>query len=547
MDLLTYFTRSIIVLVAFTLLYLLAFRKDSHFTLYRIFLLLGLIAAMFLPFIEINYTVWIEPFKSNDIFKEVETPLTVSNNVADVTTKAFNWFSLVYWIYFAGLFVFVSRFFVEAIQVIRIMRKSTRKEADGITYYVGKDISEPFTFGTFIFLDEESFHNKFSSDIVAHEKIHLKQNHWLDVVLCELLIAIQWFNPLAWYYGRLVKQNLEFLADRGVLEQGYIIENYIQSIICVTMGAEASVLANHFRFSQNKRRLKMMKNVRKSKWRQLKLLLTLPLIGGFLWAFSQPNYQLRPNDEQNVVESVMKDVKKITITGQVGVEDTMEIMDPNTGQYKRMILLSPVPGVSIVLKGKTIGCVSDMDGKFTIEATEDDLMVFSFVGFKTEERRVEEGKELIVSLKPTSYELDPAPFRKDFKGKVTPPPPPPPPPVVKEEKIAPPPPPPPAENDEPVFFIVEDLPKYKSGIVDYFSSLYSNIELEKAKQNLKGTVKVKFTVDTKGNVINVEAMGQKGKEAEVAEKIVSNLNNWQPGKQRGKPVSCSMIVPVEFE
>ncbi|MBS2099319.1 M56 family metallopeptidase [Carboxylicivirga linearis] len=549
MDLLTYFTRSITILFSFTVMYLIAFRKDGHFTLYRGYLLLGLIATLFLPMIELSYTIFVQPIDTNNIFKEVAEPVVESSTAIVNEQSSFNWMMLLPIVYFLGVLVFASRILFGVYRIMQLRKMSRKVERNGVVYFISKNVSEPFTFGHSVFLDDESYLNDDNSEILAHEKVHLYQNHWVDVLLSEILIVIQWFNPFAWYYGRLVKQNLEFLADRGVLNQGYSIEKYIQSIICVTMGAEASVLANHFRFSQNKRRLKMMKNVRKSKWRQLKLLLTLPLIGGFLWAFSQPNYQLKKLEDEGLEVTSIKDGKKVTVKGQVGIEDTTDIMNPNTGEVKRMIVLGPVPGVSIVLKGKTIGCVSDMDGKFTIEASEDDILVFSFVGFKTEERKVEEGKEIVVALKPTSYAIDPGPFRERYKGKITPPPPPPPPaPKIEKKEIAlPPPPPPPTESDEPVFFVVEDLPKYNGGIESYAAALYSSITMAKEKQELNGIVKVKFTVNAKGDVVNVNAIDKKGKEAEVAEKIVARLNSWIPGKQRGKPIACTMVVPVEFD
>lgn len=44
---------------------------------------------------------------------------------------------------------------------------------------------------------------------------------------------------------------------------------------------------------------------------------------------------------------------------------------------------SPLPGVSIFIKGTTIGTVSDFNGKYTIDAKDEDLLVFSFIGYKT--------------------------------------------------------------------------------------------------------------------------------------------------------------------
>ena len=41
-----------------------------------------------------------------------------------------------------------------------------------------------------------------------------------------------------------------------------------------------------------------------------------------------------------------------------------------------------LPGVNISIKGTTIGTISDLDGNYNIEASEGDIIVFSFVSWK---------------------------------------------------------------------------------------------------------------------------------------------------------------------
>jgi len=45
----------------------------------------------------------------------------------------------------------------------------------------------------------------------------------------------------------------------------------------------------------------------------------------------------------------------------------------------------PLPGVTIVVKGTTTGAVTDFDGNYSISASNGDILVFSFVGFDTQE------------------------------------------------------------------------------------------------------------------------------------------------------------------
>ncbi|MBL7818234.1 MAG: TonB-dependent receptor [Saprospiraceae bacterium] len=59
---------------------------------------------------------------------------------------------------------------------------------------------------------------------------------------------------------------------------------------------------------------------------------------------------------------------------------------------------SPLPGVSVVVKGTAKGTVTDLDGLFTIEASSKDVLVFSFVGFDSQQVPVGDSKQITVTL-----------------------------------------------------------------------------------------------------------------------------------------------------
>lgn len=61
----------------------------------------------------------------------------------------------------------------------------------------------------------------------------------------------------------------------------------------------------------------------------------------------------------------------------------------------------PLPGVTVALKGKAVGTVTDADGKFSINADESDVLVFSFIGFETYEHPVGASSEINISLTPS--------------------------------------------------------------------------------------------------------------------------------------------------
>ena len=58
----------------------------------------------------------------------------------------------------------------------------------------------------------------------------------------------------------------------------------------------------------------------------------------------------------------------------------------------------PLPGVTVVVKGTTTGAVSDFDGNFSISASNGDVLVFSYVGFNTQEVTVS-GSRVNITMK----------------------------------------------------------------------------------------------------------------------------------------------------
>src|ERR1041384_5946055 len=49
---------------------------------------------------------------------------------------------------------------------------------------------------------------------------------------------------------------------------------------------------------------------------------------------------------------------------------------------------SPMPGVNVIKKGTATGTTTDADGSYSIEAAGDDVLVFSFIGYASQEVRV---------------------------------------------------------------------------------------------------------------------------------------------------------------
>ena len=57
---------------------------------------------------------------------------------------------------------------------------------------------------------------------------------------------------------------------------------------------------------------------------------------------------------------------------------------------------TPIPGANVIVKGTTNGTVTDFDGNYTIEASSNDILVFSYVGFRSQE--IEVGERTTINL-----------------------------------------------------------------------------------------------------------------------------------------------------
>ncbi len=548
MESLLLISRSALVLILFYAVYQFFLRNDAHYSINRWFLLLGLITAIILPLIKINYVVIVESINEQAGFIPVQAQ-SVGASAPHIPEKPdFNWISILPYIYLSISFFLGARVLFNLLKLVKLAYKSVKIKKNGVIICLNPKVDTPFAFANRIFVKDESYLSRDNEQIMVHEMVHLKQRHWLDVMLSELMLVILWFNPFTWAYARLIKQNLEFIADKKVLDEGFRKDEYIQTIISETMGAEVSVLANHFRFSQNKRRLKMMKNDRKSKWRLLKLLMVLPFIGGLLWAFSEPVYELKSGDKP--ASEIVDQSKKETfiVKGEVLLQEVQAVLDPNTGKSIDKLVGFPLPGTSVVVKGTTNGCVADINGEFELEVTPGDKLVFSFVGMETKEVNVKKEELMIVVMRESAFKLDASLYRKKYKGKMTPPPLPSPTGEKKGELPPPPPPPPSGKDGKPVFYVVENMPSYQGGLETYFATLYTRIEQVKEDADLRGTVDVQFQLSHKGELSNILALNRSNdKEAKYAIQLVSELDQWSPGVQRGKPVRTTLVVPVEFD
>ena len=106
-----------------------------------------------------------------------------------------------------------------------------------------------------------------------------------------------------------------------------------------------------------------------------------------------------------------------------------------------------------------------------------------------------------------------------------------------------------SDDEEEVFYIVEDMPKFPGGKPALKTYIYSNLEYpEKAKnEGMEGEVQVRFLVNEKGEVVNSEVLQSSNKVFKApALKVIQEMPDWTPGKQRGKAVKVWYVMSINF-
>lgn len=101
-----------------------------------------------------------------------------------------------------------------------------------------------------------------------------------------------------------------------------------------------------------------------------------------------------------------------------------------------------------------------------------------------------------------------------------------------------------------IFDVVEDDPSFPGGIEELYKYLGREIQYPAmARDNgIQGKVFVQFVVWKDGSIRDVVILKKVHPALDKeAVRVVERMPKWQPGKQRGKPVSCRYTLPINFK
>jgi TonB-dependent SusC/RagA subfamily outer membrane receptor len=359
---------------AFYIAFLLLFQNQKQFIFNRIYLPVSMALSFVIPLITFTTVKHIEPtlFDLNSFAYLGDS----SENIIQ-TAFSFEWYYYLFGIYLFGVVTFLFHLLLGHVKAILIVKQSWIKNFFQIKINVTKKDVHPFSFFNKIVLSEKTLNNPNLKIIVSHENIHVKEKHTLDILFAEILFLFQWFNPFAWLIKDAVKNNLEYKTDHQIAEN-YNPQAYQLAMVGLADKKGVAPFLTALNGSQLKNRIIMMKKKTENKYTILKQLIVLPLLAVLVMGLS--NREIRSEIVQSEIRSEIFTFEKL-VKGKV--------TDQNG---------DPIPGASIIVKGKAIGTVTDRSGSYEINIDEEnEILVFVMVGFKKHE--IEVGKKTKINVK----------------------------------------------------------------------------------------------------------------------------------------------------
>ncbi len=257
-------------------------RNDASFSRNRLFLLLTPLLAFLLPLAPLR-----SPFRSIAVATALRSDASVSAMATPPeAAHPGDPLALVYW---AGAGLLILRILLHLFHLYRLQRRRPSERHPGFVLVRIESPIPPFSFFNRIFLHFPAEPDpRAIEQIISHETVHIRQLHSLDILLMELAVALQWFNPAAWLCRKALKETHEYLADREVIAQGFDAGGYRLLLFEQQLGAKLFGFASHLKQSQIKRRMFMMERMRPAGKAPLKFLLALPLLAFLALALAEP-------------------------------------------------------------------------------------------------------------------------------------------------------------------------------------------------------------------------------------------------------------------
>ena len=522
-----YLLLSAVALALFYLFFKLLMSQDTFHSFNRATLLVVLALSAVLPLIHLNlgsapqtlsymlqeFTV----FSGDAASVSSAAEPAAQADPASVSPRQVTGFVLLI-VYLLGVLVFLLRFVVGLVRSLRLGHEGYQKLDDGCRLILHDTDYAPFSWMNRIVVSRKDYAEN-GALILAHERAHIRLRHSWDLLLVQLCCIAQWFNPAVWLLKKELQSIHEYEADEATLRSGVNARQYQLRLIETALGAKFSSIANNFTNISTKKRILMMMKKQTSPWACLKVLYMLPIAAFIIVAAScQP-----ANGKNSAAQAVIDKVEASSDIQLTVNDDNVPTAAIHIKKAKDYGFAGEEP--LIIVEGKKV-----TPEEFTAIMAEDIESITVYKMETAKELFGDEAKDGAIDVK---LKKNPTVAIEDTPKAV----------AGSDDDYKP------LSGDQ-VFNVVEEMPEFPGGIEGLMKYLSQNIKYPKEAQdaNKEGRVVVSFTVKKDGHCEDFEVVKSVDPVLDAeALRVLKEMPNWKPGKQRGKEVNVKFTIPVVFK
>nr|WP_288979529.1 M56 family metallopeptidase [uncultured Allomuricauda sp.] len=276
----TYILESLAFQLVFLLAYDLFLKRETFFQWNRVYLLGTFALSLILPWVKIQalQTTMPQGLETTTVFLSQLNGVVLGPGAEE--TSFLDRIPWPYLILGIGSMLATIWFVYKLIQISRLRHKSIVENYKDFTKITVPKSTSAFSFFRNVFMGEDIKKDK-EANILAHELVHVKQWHTLDLLFFELARIVFWFNPLVYIYQNRVAELHEFIADERAVKHNK--EAHFEMLLSEAFHTQNISFVNQFfnRSLIKKRIVMLQKKKSKAVW-QLKYVLLLPLVLGML-------------------------------------------------------------------------------------------------------------------------------------------------------------------------------------------------------------------------------------------------------------------------
>ena len=287
-----YILKSSVCLVLFYLFFRLLLSKETFHRFNRMALLGVLFFSLLIPCIEVTTRHQVEVQQAvlsiEQLLLMAELEATPADTGAVQETPAISWVQVVLLVYLAGILLLACRNIYSLICLFRLIHSGKHEKLEkGVTLVVHHQEIAPFSWMKYIVISRKDLEEN-GREILIHEMAHIHHRHSVDLLVADICIFFQWFNPGAWLLKQELQNIHEYEADETVINEGVNAKEYQLLLIKKAVGTRLYSMANSFNHSKLKKRITMMLKEKSNPWARLKYLYVLPLVAIAVTAFARP-------------------------------------------------------------------------------------------------------------------------------------------------------------------------------------------------------------------------------------------------------------------